>query len=180
MTDHKYAKNISCLLLFVVAALVPALSYAAVTTDFSSYSAPANVLFSGMNGSNGAVLYLNEGTGPVCPNTGAVPSSASNSSLSDWCVAQPGYTYSSSTTGTYQLLQPTTANCTGSYASCIAANPGMPGAYEADFTITGSTPTSTPASSTVYYVENPDQNLAYAVFMFFMSMFGIIWLMRKH
>lgn len=187
-------KRVLFILFSVLGFLMPVSVYAAVTTDASSYVAPADVLYSGMDGIHGAVLYFNEGTGPVCPNTGSVPSAVPNSNLSDWCSAQPGYTYSSSTVGAYQLLELTVSNCTGSYSACLTANGYSPGsAYEADFTITNSTPTASSslpfdevfgsatstASSTIAIVDIPTLDVFMAWFVFMFTFAFIIWIFRK-
>jgi len=43
----------------------------------------------------------------------------------------------------------------------------------------GSNSTSTAGTSTISFIDNPDESMAYAVFMFLGSMFLMIWLMRR-
>jgi len=87
--------------------------------------------------------------------------------------------------GTYHLVQfdaaTSVCNSAPDYATCIA---GMD--YDSDFAfdmINGLTPTSTPSTAlggATSTIEQAQQNLSTAFYIFFIVFFGTVWLLRKH
>ncbi len=112
------------------------IALAALTLNGSSFTPPATVTYNTTFTANGADLYMNGVSLPVCSEE-SVGIGASGNVWQQIC-GQGGST--SSTIGTYQLVQPTAVACASkTYAQCAAVNPNMPGTQEADFTIANAT-----------------------------------------
>lgn len=155
--------------------LFPFVALADVATDYSTYTAPANVNFSGGDGSNRFNVYFGETF--VCQFD---PIETSGNLSDGVCDGSPSWTggnwaTQSSTVGTYYLSLQTTADCNGSppktHSECAASNPGMPGNKEATFEITDeSEPTSTLTTSSldiaVNYADFAVDILAFAIMLF--------------
>lgn len=171
----------------VGAFLVPNLSHAALTTDYATYTAPAVVNYTTSDSSDGAALYLNMGSGPVCY---IHPIGASGEVFSDFSYAG-SCTSQASVTGNYQIVEPSSAGCNSlSYSACIAANTGN--YLEADFTITsggGSSSTITAGyenyadtctgigtSTTVCY---DPLKAEIGIFLWIFGFFSIVWIVHR-
>ena len=100
-----------------------------LTTDFSTYTTPATVNYSGATGVNNLFLYLANGSSPVCSINYGSTSGAINSNCSG------GGSFDGTIAGDYQFLETFAANCfSSSYSACLAANGAS--YSEVDFSIT--------------------------------------------
>jgi len=162
----------------------PGLSFAAtITTDASCYESPANTInYSGANGSNGMVLYkLSTPSLPLCQN--GTPPAASGVLNSQTFVSSctPG-TFNTSQTGDYAIIFLEYATCVGSsYATCVSANSGGAPGNEADFEIATNCGggSNVPLGGATSTLDQAQKNLSTAFFLYFISFFGMIWLLRR-
>lgn len=121
-------------------------AHAALTTDYSTYVAPATVNFSNPgHGASGMAIYnMSASSSPACENDGAVGSSGNL-----WSSVCTGYS-STSTVATFDIITIYDAVCNGvSYATCYSNNPtSVSNNLYASFSVTAS---SSPSSSTSSY-----------------------------
>ena len=135
----------------IFAAILPGISFAAIATDYSSYTAPATINYSGASGVNNLFLYLERGGAPVCSiNYNMSATGTINGNCSG------GGSFDGTITGDYQFLETYAANCfSSSYTACLAANGSS--YTEADFSIaTENSPTTSTAG--LSYPTNPPMN----------------------
>jgi len=144
----------------------------ALTISPTLYVNPASVAYSGANGTQHLFLYFEEGASPICDSAGMSDPPAAGDIATDVCTGQGSFP--GDVDGAYQLLQPHVASCAGdSFATCFSENGGD--IAEADFSIYSAT--SAPATTTQTTMAfDPVFN---ATLLFMLSMFFMIWLMRK-
>lgn len=150
---------------------LPYAVFANITVDYATYVAPATVNYSGGNG-NQFTLYSGAGTVPDAWTTSAPANSGVLSSVT-WASGS----FTGLVAGSYTLMQTSGANCqTGvSSTTCQSLNTANPNYV--NFVITAAVTSVIEATSTP---AGAQQNLANAVYMFFISLFLVVWLMRKH
>jgi len=173
------------LILLFSALFSPASALAAISTDFPTYAAPATILYSGFSGGPDLDVYDdNAPSDPVC----SIASPATSGDLAVQCTAHasaPNNTFDANHPSSYTLIQASNAHCGTSQSgsattlsACLALNPSS--SDHATFTITGSSPPTPPLGGATSTVDQAEENLYLAVFVFFASMLTMIWLMRKH
>lgn len=133
---------------------------------------------------SGTALATSANVDPAASVVGASgPWSASTYTFSSPPSLSSGVTY-------WIVTHRTGADDTGAYYAAAGESGGTGGKTYASgswsaagnsmvyqFTLVGDTPTAADATSTV---DQAEQNLSTAFFLFFVSMFGMIWLLRKH
>jgi len=166
---------------FLVFLLGPVTSAsAALVTDFPTYTAPATVNFSGF--ASGSYLDVYDRTAGGTPVCHLIYSGGSTGVLETVCSGNG--TYDGTAASSYSMVSAQALACTAlTYAACAAGNPGMPGAFQADFTITsggggggGGATTTTRATSSV---EQTQQNLFNIAYLFLGVLFFTVWLLRS-
>lgn len=156
--------------LSLVLILLPVSVLGAVLTDESSYAPPATVYFTSDYPGAGCVLYYSL-DGYALPylyqETMGCGASGDLNSI-NWTNG----TFDGTIEADYKFVQASSVGCSPtnqppngfSYATCAINNPGMPGDYEADFTITSATSTAT---TTVGTIEDRES------YLFLMVLLGI-------
>jgi len=158
--------------------------FAAISTDFPTYAAPATILYSGFSGGPDLDVYDdNAPSDPVC----SIGGPAVSGNLGTECSlhgSSPNNTFDPNHPSSYTLIQASNAHCGTSQSgsattlsACLALNPSS--SDHATFVITGASPPVVVGGATST-LDQAEQNLAFAIAFFLVSMFGMVWLIRKH
>jgi len=170
---------------FLAILCTPVFAFAAISTDFPTYVAPATILYSGFSGGPDLDVYDdNAPSDPVC----SIASPAVSGDLGVQCTAHasaPNNTFDVNHVSSYTLIQASNAHCGTSQSgtpttlsACLALNPSA--SDHATFTITGGTPPSPPLGGATSTTDQSEQNVFSGYVLFLFAMFGMIWLIRKH
>jgi len=159
---------------FLVTIFLPLTSFAALAVPGSPYANPATVTYTGADAANYMYLFL--GDTQVATTNPNIPAASGTLNTLTWGSGS----FNGTVAGNYELVNPAHASCVGlGYAACASANSGfgVPGTREADFTInTAPTPWLFSTSTT----DQGEINLFDGFLVYFISFFGVIWLLRKH
>jgi len=151
-----------------------------IIMDASPYTPPATSINYSNSGGGSKVLYFNSGSLPIC-DSGASGYGGSGE-INAFCTNFSG-SFDNTVEGDYQFINENSTLCAAlSYAACEAANPdGVGGNGLGEFTIGtggaggGGGSIDIAATSTL---EQSQTNLFNGFLVFFVSMFGMIWLLR--
>jgi len=163
------------------ASLFPAVSFAISITP-TSYNPPATVTYTGNTGGDGCALYIE--SSPSAPmayeQSSGCPTTDDLNTLA-WTAGS----FDGNTLGDYDLIAMVAAACGGAsnktLADCKTANDtvGNPSRL-AIFEIVEAPAPDVPIGGATSTIEQAQSNLAWGFWFFFLSFFGVIWLLRKH